>query len=266
MVGCCEAMARGEGGAVGKRLVRCGILLEDTTPADIVLKVAIMADRAGLDGLWLRGHPAASGRSSVLETLAAAAERTSSMTLGVYLGRVPAPAEVPAALVDRLEVSTPPDGIRSVTRSDIRVVLAMTAIPAGGLPPACETVVVPVTTLAHARRPSFRVAVELAASIGRTTAEAAARVEVDARLRGERDPRRGGLFGTLEEGQGRVGELAHAGVTEIRCWIPDTPDLADVIAQLSAVPVGTLSPSHEGHRTRPPPAPAGWGGRPRHAN
>jgi hypothetical protein len=63
-----------------------------------------------------------------------------------------------------------------------------------------------------------------------------------------------------------VRELAEAGVTEVRCWVPDAPDLADVIAQLSAVPVGTLSPSQEGHRVQPPPAPAGWGGRPRHTN
>jgi alkanesulfonate monooxygenase SsuD/methylene tetrahydromethanopterin reductase-like flavin-dependent oxidoreductase (luciferase family) len=230
-----------------------------------------MADRAGLDGLWLRSQPAAHWwgtrePSLVLELLAAAAERTSSVTLGTYRRHVPARREVPASLVDRLEVCTGPDGIADEARPDIRVVLVSSAIPAAELPPGFDTVVVPVAALAIAERPTFSIAVELAASVGRTTAEAAARAEVDPRLRGDRDPRRGGLFGTLEECQARVGELARAGVTEVRCWIPDTPALPDVIAQLSAVPVGTLTPSDEGHRAQAPTAPSGWGGRPRHAN
>lgn len=271
MVGCYEAMARRGNGTVGNRLVRCGILLEDTTPSDVVLRVAIMADRAGLDGLWLRRHPAADGWATgdpwpVLKTLAAAADRTSSMILGAYLSRVPAAAEIPAGLVNRLEVSTGPEGIGPGARPDIRIVLALTAMRVVELPRGFDAVVVPVSAVLTTERPSFAVAVELAASVGRTNAEAAARAEVDPRLRGDRDPRRGGLFGTLEEGQARVAELAQAGVTEVRCWVPGTPDLADVIAQLSAVPVGTLRPSQEGHRAQPPPAPAGWGGRPRRAN
>jgi hypothetical protein len=153
------------------------------------------------------------------------------------------------------------------------VVVAMSAIPLGRLPVGVDAVMVPADSLADppgdrpdaAPRAPFPVAVEVAASVGRTTAEASARADRDPRLRGARDPRRRGLFGTLEECQARVVELAHAGVTELRCWVPDTPDLPDVIAQLSAAPVGTLTPSRRGDGARPPQAPAGWGGRPRHA-
>jgi alkanesulfonate monooxygenase SsuD/methylene tetrahydromethanopterin reductase-like flavin-dependent oxidoreductase (luciferase family) len=270
MLGCWDAMTVRGGGAESNRLVRLGILLEPTTPLDAVCRLATLADRAGLDGLWLRGQPTALGQempapSAVLETLAAAAERTSAITLGAYLIDVPGPAEVPAGLVGRLEVSTGRYGIHRLARSDVRVVLVLTALSLGRLPPGVDTVVVPATSLAALARPPFAVAVELAASVGRTTAEAVARAERDPRLRGARDPRRGGLFGTLEECQARVGELADAGVTEVRCWIPDTPDVADVIAQLSGVPVGTLTPTQEGHRARPPAAPPDWGGRPRHA-
>lgn len=252
---------------MGNRRVRLGILLEATTPLDAVCRLATLADRAGLDGIWLRSRPTPRGQATpappdVLDTLSAAADRTSAITLGAYLAAVPGPAEVPNGLVDRLEVTTGRSGISHWVHSEVRVVLALTAMPIRGLPPGIHTVVVPATSLATAARPPFAVAVELAASVGRTTAEAAARAERDGRLRGERDPRRGGLFGTLEECQARVAELADAGVTEVRCWIPDTPDVADVIAQLSAAPIGIPD---GGRRAQAPAAPADWGGRPRHA-
>ena len=81
----------------------------------------------------------------------------------------------------------------------------------------------------------------LPVSIGRTPAEAEARVAIDPGLSAFGDPRADGLFGTLETCQARVVELAHAGVTDLRCVLPDVPDVHDVIAQLTAVVVGQAS-------------------------
>ena len=60
------------------------------------------------------------------------------------------------------------------------------------------------------------------------------------------------------------GHLAHltAGVTDLRCIVPNTADVHDVIAQLTAMVVGTVSvltPSSA--RSRAPDPPEGWGGR-----
>lgn len=180
--------------------------------------MAVLAERVGLDGLWLTGPGellTVRVPQTALSVLAAAAARTTSITLGAYMDRLP--GSMPDPLAARLDLATG----------------------------RCDAVV------------------EMAASVGRTTAEALARVEADPRLRGFRDPRRGGLFGALEDCQARVVELARAGVSEVRCWVPATPDVHDVIAQLAAVRVGTLSPSEQGRRARPPTAPKEWGGRPR---
>ena len=52
------------------------------------------------------------------------------------------------------------------------------------------------------------------------------------------DPGRDGLYGTLADCQARVVELAHAGVVDLRCVVPDVPDVHDLVAQLTAVVVG----------------------------
>ncbi len=70
-------------------------------------------------------------------------------------------------------------------------------------------------------------------SIGRTTAEANARAEADPAFRDVGDPRDVGVFGTLEQCQERVIELAHAGVSDLRCVVPNAPDMPDVLAQLT---------------------------------
>ncbi len=109
---------------------------------------------------------------------------------------------------------------------------------------------------------SLGIAVALPVSIGRTSAEARARASADVLFSGVNDPARVGIFGTLEQCQRRVIELAHAGVTDLRCVVPNTPDVHDVIAQLTAMVVGTrevLRP--DSPRSRDPDPPAGWGGR-----
>ena len=58
--------------------------------------------------------------------------------------------------------------------------------------------------------------------------------------------------------------LAHAGVTDLRCVLPNAPDVHDVIAQVTAMTVGTVEKLAPGAPRSPaPPPPEGWGGRSR---
>ena len=101
----------------------------------------------------------------------------------------------------------------------------------------------------------------LPVSIGRTPAEAEARAGLDPGLADFGDLRRDGLFGTLETAQARVVELAHAGVTDLRCALPDVPDVHDVVAQLTAVVVGTTDTHRpDALRSADPEAPS-WAAR-----
>jgi alkanesulfonate monooxygenase SsuD/methylene tetrahydromethanopterin reductase-like flavin-dependent oxidoreductase (luciferase family) len=107
-------------------------------------------------------------------------------------------------------------------------------------------------------------AVELPVSIGRTTAEAWARWESDEALAGLGPPAEVAIFGTLEQGHEQVIRLAHAGITDLRCILPEAVDVHDVIAQLTALSIGTVDVLAPGRpRSRAPEPPKGWGGRPR---
>src|SRR5438094_290270 len=106
---------------------------------------------------------------------------------------------------------------------------------------------------------SLGIAVELPVSIGRTSAEAEARAGAAPGFRAISRGSRSALVGTLEQCQDRVIELAHAGVTDLRCIVPNTDDVHDVIAQLTAMVVGTVSvltPSSA--RSQAPDPPEGW--------
>jgi alkanesulfonate monooxygenase SsuD/methylene tetrahydromethanopterin reductase-like flavin-dependent oxidoreductase (luciferase family) len=106
------------------------------------------------------------------------------------------------------------------------------------------------------------VAVELPVSVGRTTAEAHARAEAEALFQVTGSPAEVGVFGTLEQCQERVIALAHEGVTDLRCVIPNSPDIHDVMAQLTAITVGTTDVLTPGAPRSPDPdPPASWGGR-----
>lgn len=113
------------------------------------------------------------------------------------------------------------------------------------------------------REPStIGIALEVPVSIGRTTAEAQARVEAEPLFRRIGSPSEVGLFGTLEQCQERVIGLAHAGVTELRCILPNSPDVHDVIAQLTAMTVGSVDRfAPDAPRSRAPDPPETWGGR-----
>ncbi len=106
--------------------------------------------------------------------------------------------------------------------------------------------------------------VELPVSIGRTTAEAWARWESDEALAALGPPAEVAIFGTLEQCHEQVIRLAHAGITDLRCVLPEAVDVHDVIAQLTALSVGTVDTLTPGApRSRAPEPPKGWGGRPR---
>jgi len=104
-------------------------------------------------------------------------------------------------------------------------------------------------------------AVCLPASPGRTEAEAEARLARDPELEAAAASANA-LVGTLEQCLETVRVLQAAGMSELRLRLPATADLADVIAQMSALGDGSLAGIQPGTpRSQPPGAPAGWGGR-----
>jgi hypothetical protein len=98
-------------------------------------------------------------------------------------------------------------------------------------------------------------------SVGRTPAEAEARAALDPALACYGDLEADGLFGTIERAQLRVIELAHSGVTDLRCVLPDVPDVHDVVAQLTAVVVGSTATHRPDAPRSADPEPPPWAGR-----
>ena len=86
--------------------------------------------------------------------------------------------------------------------------------------------------------PAGRVVVDVAVAIGRTRSEAAARAARDPRFVGAGHPEAGGIFGTFEQAQALVLELARAGADELRVTLADEIDVADLLAQTRALVVG----------------------------
>jgi alkanesulfonate monooxygenase SsuD/methylene tetrahydromethanopterin reductase-like flavin-dependent oxidoreductase (luciferase family) len=138
------------------------------------------------------------------------------------------------------------------------------AIPPGSGPDAVAVVARCRAACERAGRDPATMGVALVApvSIGRTTAEAQARADAEALFHTIGRPSEVGVFGTLEQCQERVISLAHAGVTDLRCILPNSADVHDVIAQLTAMTVGSVDVLSPGApRSRAPDPPATWGGR-----
>jgi alkanesulfonate monooxygenase SsuD/methylene tetrahydromethanopterin reductase-like flavin-dependent oxidoreductase (luciferase family) len=111
---------------------------------------------------------------------------------------------------------------------------------------------------------SLGVAVRLPVSVGRTVTEARARWDAEPAFAELGPPEQAGVYGTLEQCHQRVIAFAHAGVTDLRCVLPNAADVHDVIAQVTAMTVGTVAKLAPGAPRSPaPPPPEGWGGRPR---
>jgi len=138
-----------------------------------------------------------------------------------------------------------------------------TAAPATAVFVPCSpdrdlTAEVPAAAAAAAGRP---VLVEVTVSVGRTVAEAQARADADELFTLTGHPAQQGLFGTLEECQAAAARLAHAGATELVCYLPLASDLPDILAQLRSIAIGAgvLRPGEP--PSAAPPPPDGWGGR-----
>jgi hypothetical protein len=261
------------------RLVRLGVVLDPRNPPDRLAEIAGMCDRAGIGAVW------ADDRA----TLAVVAPRVARAQLGVA---VPAGADLGALLadwpVDRLELTLPdaPAGtLRAVrdaagpARPRLAVALDGRADPAPWLAvvddvllagATVDQVAAAATTLRETaarlgRDPAtLGVAARLPVSVGRTVAEARARWEAEAAFAALGPPEEVAIFGTLEQCHQQVIGLAHAGVSDLRCLLPNSADVHDVIAQLTAMTVGTVDKLVPGAPRSPaPPPPPGWGGRPR---
>lgn len=75
-------------------------------------------------------------------------------------------------------------------------------------------------------------------SIGRTLNEAMARADRDPRFVGDAHPSAVGIYGTFEQAQEQVLELARAGAEVLLVTVPHELDVADILAQVKALVVG----------------------------
>jgi alkanesulfonate monooxygenase SsuD/methylene tetrahydromethanopterin reductase-like flavin-dependent oxidoreductase (luciferase family) len=271
------------------RLARLGIVLDSD---DRAIALARLCDRAGIDVVWLverNGLDAEPSLAAVVERAEEIAGSLERASLGLMVGASDGPAALGAwpllrTLADagRLEVTAPahanlapwtvgqprPRGgvlIRDMADVPGAVAVADDIVLAAWRTADLETAADEVRAEAAevGRDPvTLGVAALLPVSIGRTQAEADARVAADPIFGLVGDPTEAGIFGTLEECQDRVIALAHAGVTDLRCIVPATVDVHDVIAQLTAITVGTTDVLVPGSLRSPaPPPPDGWGGR-----
>jgi alkanesulfonate monooxygenase SsuD/methylene tetrahydromethanopterin reductase-like flavin-dependent oxidoreductase (luciferase family) len=92
-------------------------------------------------------------------------------------------------------------------------------------------------------------------SVGRTTAEARARADLDTAFAGVEPI---GLFGTLDDCQRQLSQWVADGVRDLRAVVPSVPDVADVLAQLTAVVVGDPATHRPDAPVTPAPPPPSW--------
>jgi hypothetical protein len=259
------------------RLARLGVLIDPN--GGLAPVMARFCDRAGINIVWLGRMPMdtpAADRDDPSES--DVAEMVATVTRA-RIGRLIEPGAVAghetldeAWYADAADLGQPSRSIRtSATADSLRDIPALLelvddlVLPAWRFPDletaADEARAEAVET---GRDPeSLGIAAVVPVSIGRTDAEASARADTDPVFRDIGHPRDIGIFGTLEECQDRVIALAHAGITDLRCILPGAPDIHDVIAQLTAITMGTTDVLVPGSLRSPaPPPPDGWGGRP----
>jgi hypothetical protein len=280
------------------RLVRLGVVLDARGRGGRMTEVARMCDRAGIGAVWIDdsappGPPP--GTPDPVAGLRDLVPVVARARLGVIVAGGRPVAALDGLPVERLELTLLGDARDEVDRlrggfgdgrprptvavevgdperldRDRLTWLAGVAddvlVAAADVDRVAEQarVVRELFALAGRDPAGLGVAVRLPVSIGRTVAEAAARWDAEPAFAGLGPPARAGVFGTLEQCHDRVLALAHAGVTDLRCVLPDAPDVHDVIAQATAMTVGTVTKLVPGApRSEPPPPPEGWGGRSR---
>ena len=248
------------------RLARLGIVLDADERA---ASLAQLCDRAGIDVVWLADRNAIDAAPSLASVMRWADEIAPSLeraSLGLLAGPEDGPDLLGTAtttralaVAERLEVAVPAgQHLGSWTAVEPRLRRSVVIRDLADLPAALQVaddIVLPAWRIADletaadvaraeataaGRDPStLGVAALLPVSIGRTKAEAVARVAADPVFELVGDPAAVGIFGTLATCQDRVTALARAGITDLRCIVPATSDVQDVIAELAAITVGT---------------------------
>jgi hypothetical protein len=268
------------------RAVRLSVVIDGRLDAARARQVATLTDRLGLAGVWLR-YPwwplsgtgtAETDRAGLLPALAPGAQAPPGLIVDADAA---APGEAGDAWLDRLVqaaspriaiAGSPPAITRWQRLIGRRPELAVTqlALPAREEAARAAAVFIPCApgrdlagevSEAAAAAGGRPVLAEVTVSVGRTAAEARARADADELFTLAGHPAQQGLFGTLEECQATAARLAHAGATELVCYLPLASDLPDVLAQLRSIAIGAgvLRPGEP--PSAAPPPPAGWGGR-----
>jgi alkanesulfonate monooxygenase SsuD/methylene tetrahydromethanopterin reductase-like flavin-dependent oxidoreductase (luciferase family) len=221
------------------------------------LELTLRADAARL--LALRESLAATTVPAVLAPSGGGGDGPAVVPVsGPAYGTVALPASAPTIAVEV--------GGEAAVPTELLAAVDDLLLPAGRLAATVAAAVALRRAAAAAGRgpDTLGVAARLPVSVGRTVAEARARWDAEPAFAALGAPAETGLFGTLEQCHDRVVELAHAGVTELRCLLPNAIDVHDVIAQLTAMTIGSADKLVPGApRTRVPEPPAGWGGRSR---
>jgi len=274
------------------RLTRLGVVVDPTSAR--AATTAVLCDRAGINVIWFGRHPITGDPDAGAEVWSTAATNVlvelrragTNALVGVEVST----GDADHALANReafqeIWLSGAGDGDVPLPTPDLLLdgrrlsVTARSRLEFDELCGFADDVVLPAWTFPDlesasdevrarsvllGREPgSLGVAALLPVSVGRTEAEASARADADEHFRRLGEVRTIGIFGTLEECQDRVIALAHAGITDLRCILPAAPDVHDVIAQLTAMTVGTVDVLIPGSLRSPaPPPPEGWGGRP----
>jgi hypothetical protein len=274
------------------RAVRLSVVIDGRLDDARARQVATLADRLGLAGVWLRcpwwplsgTGLSETGRAGLLAALASGLHVTPGLVVdadaadpgepdGAWLDRLIPPAGSRAAGNPRIALAGSPLMItqwQDLIERRPGLAVAQLALPArdGGGPAAAVFVpCAPGRNLAGEVSAAASVAsgrpvlAEVTVSVGRTAAEARARADADELFTLAGHPAQQGLFGTLEECQATAARLAHAGATELVCYLPLASDLPDVLAQLRSIAIGAgvLRPGEP--PSAAPPPPAGWGGR-----
>lgn len=262
------------------RLARLGVVIDPAEPSAVA--IARFADLAGIDVVWVASLGTEGGSLADASVVATA-------ILRARLGAIVATGGPPPAFANEITVDAGDETLNlarrlrddtggsaerprfaAVAESQAEIAALLAVVDDVVLPawrfPDLETAADEARAQAQeaGRDPAtLGVAALVPVSIGRTSTEAEARADRDPRFARLGHPRDVGIFGTLEDCQDRVIALAHAGISDLRCILPATPDVHDVIAQLTAVTIGTTDVLRPGSLRSPaPPPPEGWGGRP----